>query len=611
MRFLLFILFSLFVYSADLNTTIINGNEKVYNQLLAKIKKSKIKTDETILQETLLYKLINITKSHTLRPFRVQEPKNEKEYRQLASKIFDWIETNEQLQNSLENLQEKLEAIKDQINSSDRNSTSLLTMQLQAAFYTKAKTLMQKRQALYEKAIQQGKQLLVQALQKSLHLDINSSQKNIQQIEQSLAKNQKKIQKLEVEKERLELLGKKERVKTIQNAIATLQKKQKKLLRQKLLELFLQWSSALEKKESKKVFTLHHKIVKLAQSIYPENVIQEFISLLSSMEKSLLGQAEVIKGATMEQLRLVLDRLWQEINKPLFSINQTPISSFKLGLAILILLLGFLIGILYKKGINKLSESSHTITPSTKTLLANLGYYLILLIAFFVTLKTLGIDLSSIALIAGALSVGIGFGLQNMVSNFVSGLILMFERSIKIGDYVEIDDNLTGRISDIRMRSTTITTNDNIDVIVPNQDLIQNRVINWTMNDNIRRFRVPFGVAYGTDAKKVIQVVKEAVANSGYGDIYQDSKRKTRVIMTGMGDSSVNFELFVWIKGSEILYPKRTISRFLILIYEALNENGIEIPFPQRDLHIRSIDKTIPIIIQKDENGSDYNASTA
>ncbi|BCD61012.1 MULTISPECIES: mechanosensitive ion channel family protein [unclassified Nitratiruptor] len=175
----------------------------------------------------------------------------------------------------------------------------------------------------------------------------------------------------------------------------------------------------------------------------------------------------------------------------------------------------------------------------------------------------------------------------------------MFERSIKIGDFVEIDENLRGRISDIRMRSTTITTNDNIDVIVPNQDLIQNRVINWTMNDDIRRFRIPFGVAYGTDAKKVIQVIKDAVKNSGFGDIYEDSKRKTRVIMTSMGDSSVNFELLVWIKGKEALYPRRTTSRFLILIYETLNRHGIEIPFPQRDLHIKSIDATIPVTTRK------------
>ena len=610
MRFLILLL-CLVLYGADLNTTIINGDEKVYNQLLAQIKKSKIKTDETTLQEALLYKLINISKAKPTKSLVLQEPKNEQEFRNLASKLLDWIQKKEQLLQNLQELQHKIDTISDQIQHMDQNSSSILTLQLQAAFYTKGKNLLQKKLKLLNDAIQKGNTLLGSSLRKSLHLDTKSATQQIEKIKNALEKNQKTIQKLEVEKERLELLGKSKHVKKLQESIALLQKKEKTLLKQELLEFFIRWSSALQNKKSKDVFALHYRITKIAKKLYPQNVTQDIAAMLTSMEKNLLGQAAVIKGATLEQIHLAVNKLWEQANKPLFSINQTPISAFKLALAILILFFGFLIGIFYKKGINRLSESSHTITPSTKTLLANLGYYFIILIAFFVTLKTLGIDLSSIALIAGALSVGIGFGLQNIVSNFVSGLILMFERSIKIGDYVEIDDNLTGRISDIRMRSTTITTNDNIDVIVPNQDLIQNRVINWTMNDKIRRFRIPFGVAYGTDAKKVIRVVKEAVANSGYGDIYQDAKRKTRVIMTEMGDSSVNFELFVWIKGNEILYPKRTISRFLILIYEALNENGIEIPFPQRDLHIRSIDKAIPITVQKDENGSDNNTPFA
>ncbi len=432
-------------------------------------------------------------------------------------------------------------------------------------------------------------------------MNINDSLARFQQIQKALQSNQKEIQKLEIEKERLKLLGKIQRVHNLDQRIETLRQKSKALLEQELQELIIQWSEALQRKDSKKIFLIHHRIIEIAKQVYPPNAIDDISTLLSSVENTLLGRAAVIKGATLEQIKLTLLKIWKEANTPIFTFNKTPISTFKLLLAFMILLIGFLIGILYKKGIKRLSKRSHTITPSTRTLLANLGYYFIVLIALFATLKTLGIDLSSIALIAGALSVGIGFGLQNMVSNFVSGLILMFERSIKIGDYIEIDDSLTGRISDIRMRSTTITTNDNIDVIVPNQDLIQNRVINWTMNDKIRRFRIPFGVAYGTDAKKVIKVIKEAVAKSGFGDIYQDSQRRTRVIMTGMGDNSVNFELFVWIEGNEILYPKRTTSRFLVLIYETLYEHGIEIPFPQRDLHIHSINTAIPITLAKEQ----------
>ncbi len=367
------------------------------------------------------------------------------------------------------------------------------------------------------------------------------------------------------------------------------------------MELFIRFSSALKAKREKEVFALEHRIMTLAPQAFDETSIPDLSKLLEKMEKAFLGQVGTLKGATLQEIQNVTDSLWKELNRPLFSINDTPISAFKLIVAILIFVFSIILGALYKKSIQKLSFRSRTITPSTQTLLSNLGFYLIVLIAFFTILKFLGINLSSIALIAGALSVGIGFGLQTIVSNFVSGLILMFERSIKIGDYLELGEDLRGHVSDIRMRSTTITTNDNIDVIVPNQDLIQNRVINWTMKDQICRFRIPFGVAYGTDVDKVERVVLEAVKQSGFDDIYRDKKRHERVVMTGMGDSSVDFDLYVWIKGSDIHYPRRTISRFLKLIYKALYANGIEIPFPQRDLHLRSSDIPLTLQIQKPE----------
>ncbi|HHD72352.1 MAG TPA: mechanosensitive ion channel, partial [Epsilonproteobacteria bacterium] len=115
-----------------------------------------------------------------------------------------------------------------------------------------------------------------------------------------------------------------------------------------------------------------------------------------------------------------------------------------------------------------------------------------------------------------------------------------------------------------------------------------------------RRFEIPFGVKYGTKPEVVIKVVLDALKNSGFTDIYTSRRRFSRVIMTGMGDSSVNFELFVWVKGHEILFPKRTASRFLILIYNALYANNIEIPFPQRDLHLRSVDEEVVSAIKSD-----------
>ncbi|MDD2357503.1 MAG: mechanosensitive ion channel [Thiovulaceae bacterium] len=282
------------------------------------------------------------------------------------------------------------------------------------------------------------------------------------------------------------------------------------------------------------------------------------------------------------------------LTEPMFSINNTQISLAKLFTALMVFILAFVIGGFYKVQINKRVSKKANISSSTQTILANMGYYLIIVIAFFIMLNILGINLSSLALVAGALSVGIGFGLQNIVSNFVSGLILMFERSVKVGDFVELSDSLRGRVLDIRMRSTIISTNANINVIVPNQSFIQNSVINWTMHDMIKRFEIPFGVAYGTKPQVVIDVIMEAVENSGFSDIYRDDEKKSRVVMTKMNNSSVDFELFIWVKGDEILRPKRTISRFLILIYDTLYENGIEIPFPQMDLHIKEQKTKLP-----------------
>ncbi len=169
----------------------------------------------------------------------------------------------------------------------------------------------------------------------------------------------------------------------------------------------------------------------------------------------------------------------------------------------------------------------------------------------------------------------------------------MVERSIKIGDYLEIDDNTRGRVTDIKMRSITVNTNSNIDITIPNQSLIENRVINWSMNDKIKRFEIPFGVAYGVSPDEVIEIVLKAVEESDCKSIFTSKSRYTKVIMTGMGDSSINFELFVWIAGKDIYYPKSIMSKFYILIYKALNRHGIEIPFPQQDIHIRSLDDSI------------------
>ncbi|WP_456453368.1 mechanosensitive ion channel domain-containing protein [Hydrogenimonas sp.] len=597
----LLLLFS-FSFAADVNTTLARGNVKTYEILLATLKQSSVKSDEKALQKALLYKLINLSRSKPFALPPLTTPNDEKEYRELVTRFGDWVLMATQTKKNIAEIKERLRVIKKRIAETKPGADDFLTLQLQYAFYKKGLLLYQRKLTLYNKAIVEATDRFIEAVQQ-VAFDSRSAEKRLEKIEEKIERLENSIQEKEVEKERFSLLGKSDAVRRIQHDLTILRARKKNLLSGKMAELFILFSAALHDKNVSRAFGLQNRIQEILETNYPADVQKELKKLFSTMEKSLLGRAETIKGATFEKIKTTMEIFWEKANAPLFTLNKTPISAFKLVMALLIFVVGVFVGGFYKSGIRRITFHNQALTPSTRTLVANLGYYAIVIVAFFIALHVVGIDLSSIALVAGALSVVIGFGLQNIVSNFVSGIILMFERSIKIGDYIEFDENLRGHVSDIRMRSTTITTNDNIDVIVPNQDLIQNRVVNWTMNDQIRRFRIPFGVAYGTDVHKVVGVVKEAVKNSGFGDIYTDAGRHTRVIMTGMGDSSVGFELMVWIRGGEILYPRRTTSRFLMLIYDALYEAGIEIPFPQRDIHVRSVDGSIPLgIVDKKEN---------
>ncbi len=582
------------LHAMEINATIANGDAQTYESLLASLKKNPVDNDEKALQEALLYKLINLTRNAKIPEAKIAEPKNEASLKQLIAQYGEWALERAKIQRDLEDLKAKLSTIDDQLAQLAPNDPQALTLQLQHAFYLKGERLYREKIARDTHNLQAATRKIVEAV-RTVSIDKADVQKRLADIQKRLDTIHREKEKLDVEKERLNLLGRTSKIAEIDRRQHLLNAQYERLLNDKLMLLFMKFSAALHDKKSGEVFSLHHEILQLAKKEYPPEVASQVAKLLATMERKILGRAETLKGATLEEAKTILSMIWAKANAPLFSIGQTPVSAIKITIALFVFLFGFFVGAFYKKSIRQLTFKSETITLSTQTLLANLGYYLIVVVAFFIALNILGINLSSIALVAGALSVGIGFGLQNIVSNFVSGLILMFERSIKIGDYVELDNDLRGHVSDIRMRSTTITTNDNIDVIVPNQDLIQNHVINWTMNDRIRRFRIPFGVAYGSDIHHVEKVILQAVERSGFTDIFSDYRRKTRVIMTGMGDSSVDFELFVWVRGNEMLYPRRTRSRFLKLIYDALYEAGIEIPFPQRDIHIRSVDGEIPL----------------
>lgn len=217
--------------------------------------------------------------------------------------------------------------------------------------------------------------------------------------------------------------------------------------------------------------------------------------------------------------------------------------------------------------------------------------YVFVALGFYVALQVNGVDLSSLAVIAGALGVGLGFGLQNIVHNFVSGLIILAERPIAIGDRVEVG-GVAGQIARISLRSTTVVTNDNISIIVPNSDFISNKVTNWSYGDPKVRMRLPIGVAYGTDVEKLRRVLLQVA--TAHPKVLREPA--SEVFFHGFGDSSLDFELGVW-TAEMTAKPRRFRSELYYAIEKALRENQIEIPFPQRDLHLRSGTLFVPASI--------------
>jgi len=216
--------------------------------------------------------------------------------------------------------------------------------------------------------------------------------------------------------------------------------------------------------------------------------------------------------------------------------------------------------------------------------ITRLVHYALILVGFLIALSAMGFELKNVTIIGGALGVGIGFGMQAIVNNFVSGLILLFERPIKVGDVIQLGDGQQGRVTNLGLRATTVQTFDRAEIVVPNGDLISSQVTNWTLEDRSMRLIIPVGVAYGSDVEAVMRVLLDVARQS-------DKVLKEPppvVLFLNFGDSSLDFQLRVWIAD---FAERRFIQSALIQeIDRRFRTNDIEIPFPQRDLHLRSVD---------------------
>jgi small-conductance mechanosensitive channel len=264
-----------------------------------------------------------------------------------------------------------------------------------------------------------------------------------------------------------------------------------------------------------------------------------------------------------------------------------PLPGVTLSLVQIFLLIALLIAVFWISSRTKrflfnrfLAKSG--LDRSLQYAIAQIVSNVVLIVGIFIVLDNAGIHLGALTVFAGAVGVGVGFGLQNIASNFISGLVILAERPITVGDRVEVA-GIVGQVQHIRARSTVIVTNDNITMIVPNTKFIDSPVTNWTYGDPRVRFRLPVGVAYGSDVKKVRQALLAAASENA--NTLKDPAPS--VFLEKFGENSIDFELVVW--SSEMSYrPRRYRSDLNFAMEQKLREAGIEIAFPQRDLHIRS-----------------------
>src|SRR5438094_8331802 len=263
-----------------------------------------------------------------------------------------------------------------------------------------------------------------------------------------------------------------------------------------------------------------------------------------------------------------------------------PLPAVSLSLAQIFLLIALLIAVFWISSSTKRFLFNRFLVNSgldraLQYAIAQIIANVVLVVGVLIVLENTGIHLGALAVFAGAVGVGVGFGLQNIASNFISGLVILAERPITIGDRVEVA-GIAGQVEHIRARSTVIRTNDNIMMIVPNTKFIDSPVTNWTYGDRRVRFRIAVGVAYGSDVNKV----RDALLAVAHENPHTLKEPAPSVFLKQFGDSSIDFQLMVW--SSEMsARPSRYRSDLNFAIAEKFREAGIEFPFPQRDVHIR------------------------
>jgi len=510
-----------------------------------------------------------------------KEEISEQEYMESFELLARAMAERQKLERNQMFIQEKLSYLKKQIEKTTNPlSKNLQLYQLQFAYYKLKQSNDDMLIRGYTILIEDAKKDILEAIARVTF----DESFDFVALESELKKIEQKLVAYNLTKER-EMLSQDQISNELQDKLKSAQKEKDEKLKALFDAHLIEALSAFQDHNIPKTISLQQTLSSLTEMISSgKTVYQMKLELHDEMVKENTNILGYIVPSFQEFFKSTSIKLSNFLVAPFVVLDETPISAMSLFKAIGIFILGFLVAKLYFWILTWFYKKRKDISMVWLKVIANVGFILILFISLVVAIASIGLSVTNLAVIAGVLSIGLGFALKSVVSSMISGMILLSENYIKIGDYIRINDQLTGKVTDIGLRASVLKTIDNIDIVIPNNELTDNQVVNLTLDNRIRRIYVPFKVGYGADIKQVKSIIVEAVMQSKIKLLREPLKYKPNVWMRHMSDSFIELDLLVWIEG---LRPS-TPSNLLILIYETLQKNNIDMPYPQLDLHLKN-----------------------
>jgi small-conductance mechanosensitive channel len=572
------------IYSAEIDKSLFESDniEAEFQRIEKDINRSisqKLKSPKIISLETsTLKKLKKIYRvKDDIKPFETlplnKKKISQKEYLKAFFLILELQSEIERLNNKEKIIQEKLFSLKNEIQKSLQSETNhqLLNNQMLYAFYKISQEKIKKSLKLYNELYEKGFERFESTLNR-VSFKEHIPKKIIKKVDTKIDSLKDKNLLLSIDKDSEALQNSKEK-KIIIKKEQILQQETDETIIKKLeaqVTLALKWLKEKNQEEFlNSIKKIENDIKLLSQDV--KKKYQHAAKLLLILEERRFDDTSVALASTQIGFKYIKESIQKVYNKTLFVYEEKAFSLKTIFTFTFFIFIGFIIARIYKKIVDKFRKTKRIKSLSVARMLANSGYYLIILSTFFIALKSIGLNLHTIFLITGAILLWIALGLQGFISNYAMGILLRIDRSIRIGDLVELDINTIGQVDDMDFRAVTILTGDHTRITIPNTRFMSGSFINHSIEEQIRRVHVPFSADNTIEHRIIQEAVLEGLENSTIKHIRSSNKR-AQVIITDINRKIVRYSLLVWIDHHDRYDMPVEKSAFLEIIHQSLKK---------------------------------------